>query len=127
MAKSRGRPKKGKGSHGPYLLEVEDSDLLGGGGIRLRQHRLARGWTMEKLAEAAGVSTGTIAAIENGKGYSPDMLQKLAGALKVTVGELFDIDPRPGKENSIWPIWSRATPHQKQRILDYAKGVVGEA
>ena len=121
--------KTGKGSRGPYRSrsDVTDPDKLGSGGIRLRQHRLARGWTLEVTAEKAGLSTGTIGEIESGNGgYSPTTLQKLATAFNVTVGELFDVDPRQeAASGSIWPIWRQATPAERQRITDLATGVVG--
>lgn len=121
--------KTSKGQRGPYTSrsDVKDPDQLGTGGIRLRQHRLFRGWTMEVTAERAGVSTGTIGEIEGGhKGYGPETLQKLADAFGITVGELFDVDPRqeaPG--GAFWPIWQQATPAERQRITDLATGVVG--
>lgn len=124
------KPKKtGKGSRGPYKSrsDVTDPDQLGSGGIRLRQHRLARGWTIEVTAERAGVSTGTIGEIEGGhKGYGPETLQKLADAFGVSIGELFDVDPRQdGAGGAIWPLWQQASQAERQRILDLATGVVG--
>lgn len=116
---------RGAGARGPYK-EVEDAERLGTGGIRLRQHRLSKFLTVEALAELAGVSGGTISGIENGKlGYSPDTLVALAGALETTVGSLFDVDPRDNGGSEIWPIWSRASGTERQRILDYSRGVVG--
>jgi transcriptional regulator with XRE-family HTH domain len=112
---------------GPYLREVEDSEALGTGGIRVRQHRLARMWSVERLADAAGLSQGTISSIESGKGgYSHLTLIKLAKALQTTVGALFDVDPRHGAGAVFWPLWNAATPAQRQRIIDYARGVVGK-
>ena len=118
-------PKRGRkpGPRGPYKSDVEDPELLGGGGIRLRQYRLMRGWTVEVTAERAGLSPGTISGIENGGGYSPATLMKLAKAFKTSIGILFDIDPRKGGE-SFWPIWNEADAPERQRIIDYAKGVV---
>lgn len=122
MAKTRGRK---PGPRGPYLQEVGDPDQLGTGGIRLRQHRLARAWTIEVLAEKANLSVGTISGIEGGTvGYSYISLKKLAKALETTVGALFDVDPRPGHAVEIWPLWSRASERQRQRMLDHAKGVM---
>src|SRR5262245_9704735 len=120
-------PRRGRkpGPRGPYKIdsEVHDPDALGGGGIRLRQHRLGRGWTVEITAERAGLSPGSISSIENGGGYSPETLIKLAKAFKTTVGSLFDIDPRKGGEG-LWPLWNEADAPERQRIVDYARGVV---
>lgn len=126
MAKKLGRP---PGLRGPYKTEsdVADPDKLGTGGIRLRQHRLSKGWTVDFLAERAEVSGGTISNIENADGgYSHVTLLKLAKALGTTVGALFDVDPREGRGREFWPVWQQASDPEKQRITDYAKGVVGE-
>ena len=122
MAK-RGRKPGPRGPYKNYKSDVTDPDSLGGGGIRLRQHRLARGWTVEVTAEKASVSPGTISTIENGGGYSPETLLKLAKAFKTTVGALFDVDPRKGGE-ALWPIWNEADAPERQRIIDHARGVV---
>lgn len=125
---SMGKGGKG-GLRGPYKTgpDVSDPNKVGTGGIRLRQHRLAKHWTVEMLAAQAGLSEGTISGIEAGKtGYSHETLLKLAKALKTTVGALFDVDPRGGPGNEIYPLWDRAKPNQRQRIIDYSKGVLGE-
>jgi transcriptional regulator with XRE-family HTH domain len=121
-------PKKGK--RGPYKSDVADPNQLGTGGIRLRQHRLSKGWTIEVLAREASLSDGTITGIEAGKlGYGHETLNKLAKALHVSVGALFDEDPRNKAADhvEIGPLWRRAKPDQRRRIADFAKGVVGEA
>jgi transcriptional regulator with XRE-family HTH domain len=56
----------------------------------LKKHRLARGWTQGELAEECGSSCQYIGALETqGKFPSPDMIQKLAAALKIDPTELF--------------------------------------
>lgn len=121
------KPAKGP-PRGPYRFrDVEDPNKLGTGGIRLRQHRLARAWTVRHLSELSGVPHGSISDIENSKGgYGPETLMKLAAALGTTVGALFDVDPREGTYREIWPLLNRAKPGQAQRIRDFAKGVLGE-
>lgn len=124
MAKKQmGRP---PGKRGPYKTDndVSDPDKVGAGGIRVRQHRLAKYMTVDALAAAAGVSGGLVSQIENGGGYSHTTLVKLARALGTTVGALFDVDPREGRGREFWPVWQQATDPEKQRITDYAKGVV---
>lgn len=122
--------KKSTRKPAPYKSEIIDSDQLGTGGIRLRQHRLARGWTLQVASDRTGVAKSTIQAIEAGKtGFGPDTLQKLAAGFNVTVGELFDVDPRPEAQGApggpFWPIWNRADKSQRQRITDIATGIVG--
>jgi transcriptional regulator with XRE-family HTH domain len=63
--------------------------------IRLRELRLAKGWTQAHLATAAGVTRATVNRIENGKPASIDLavLEKLADALGVDPGFLIARDP----------------------------------
>jgi len=59
-------------------------------GLRLREWRDRRGYSVRELAKRAGVAYVTVSRIENGH-MSPtvEMLEKLARALKVHVIELF--------------------------------------
>ncbi len=58
-------------------------------GMRLKQIREKRGWTQERLAEKVGVSRVTIARIETAnRKPSLELLERLAKALKVKVGDL---------------------------------------
>ena len=61
--------------------------------LNVQKLRLHHGWTQEELAEVSGLSRSYIAAIENQKiDKSPSMEAsvRLANALKVRIGELFD-------------------------------------
>lgn len=112
-------------ARGPYLKEVNDPDQVGQAGIRVRQHRLARAWTVAKLAEVADLSQGTISGIESAKsGYSADALEKLAAALETTVGGLFDVDPRPGKSGAALILYRKATKEQRSKLDEMAKIIV---
>jgi transcriptional regulator with XRE-family HTH domain len=61
--------------------------------VRIRELRLARGWSQEKLAVYAGVTRATLARLETGGRTSLDRsnvatLQAVARALGVSVAEL---------------------------------------
>jgi transcriptional regulator with XRE-family HTH domain len=58
-------------------------------GKRVRELRLARGWTQEQLAEQAGLTPVQLSRIENGWN-DPKMstIIRLAKALKVSCGDL---------------------------------------
>jgi transcriptional regulator with XRE-family HTH domain len=69
-------------------------DAMAAFGERLRGERRARGWTIERLAAASGVSRAMISKIERGES-SPTavVLGKLSAALELSVSEL--LAPRP--------------------------------
>jgi transcriptional regulator with XRE-family HTH domain len=59
-------------------------------GARIRELRDAKGWSQERLAEAAYLDRSYLAGIERGlRNPSVRSLLKIANALKVRVGELF--------------------------------------
>ncbi|MDD3435590.1 MAG: helix-turn-helix transcriptional regulator [Candidatus Gastranaerophilales bacterium] len=62
-------------------------------GKRIKIERIMRDWTIEKLAEEAGLGTSTIGQVENGSS-SPtlDTIEKLAKALDFKIHELLIFD-----------------------------------
>lgn len=70
-------------------------DLLGTLGSRVREARIARGWTMKELAAAAGLSVRFVGDVESGKGnISVLKLAGLAKALALPIAELLS-EPSP--------------------------------
>src|SRR5215470_2166074 len=65
-------------------------------GERLRGERRARGWPIERLAAASGVSRAMISKIERGES-SPTavVLGKLSAALELSISELLAGAPDP--------------------------------
>lgn len=65
--------------------------------LRLQELRAARNLTQSALAEAAGVRRATIVEIEGGKAsrVSLDVLERLAVALGVDPGDLFEREGKP--------------------------------
>jgi len=57
----------------------------------VRQVRLCRGWSQEKLAREAGLSYQTVIRTEAGKHMSELTMYRLARALDVDVDELRDV------------------------------------
>ena len=59
-------------------------------GLRVRDLRKARGWTLEQAAAQAGLARSTLSKIENGQ-MSPtyEALKKLAEGLAISVPQLF--------------------------------------
>jgi transcriptional regulator with XRE-family HTH domain len=59
-------------------------------GKRIRELRDAKGWSQERLAEAAYLDRSYLAGIESGsRNPSVRSLLKIANALRVRVGDLF--------------------------------------
>lgn len=58
--------------------------------IHIRQRRTARGWSQQKLAEAAAVAYGTVRAIESGAVTEPGVftVSSIAEALGLGVDDL---------------------------------------
>lgn len=71
---------------GGQEVDSEPLDL----GIRARELRKARDWTLEQAANQAGLARSTLSKIENGQ-MSPtyDALKKLAVGLQISVPQLF--------------------------------------
>ncbi len=108
---------------GPYVKRAKTHDFRVHGRIFLREWREFRQKTQEDLAEAAGVSTSTVTQIETGKmGWSPVTLRRLAKALKITPGQLLDIDPTG--EEAFWSLYGRADMKEREAIHDHAKVIV---
>ncbi len=68
-------------------------------GVRVRELRKARAWTLEQAAKKAGLARSTLSKIENGQ-MSPtyDALKKLAVGLQISIPQLFTA-PREGQIN----------------------------
>lgn len=67
---------------------------------RIKDLRVARGWSQEQLATIAGLSTRTIQRIENGDQASLDTLAAIASALGLQVNELsIPAQSSPSSEN----------------------------
>ncbi|GMO48657.1 MAG: hypothetical protein Pg6C_11270 [Treponemataceae bacterium] len=68
-------------------------------GKNLRENRRKCGFSQEKLAEKAGISTHYLAMMEISRNFpTSEILERLAGALQIEVYELFFIDHSPRAE-----------------------------
>ncbi len=81
--------------------------------------------TVDQLAEATGLSTGNISALENHRqGYSAQGLEKLAAALKATPSALLGINPLAEGAGSFWQLWERAKPEDRETLRIMAERLV---
>lgn len=82
----------------------------------IRKWRKHRRMTLEKLAEAAGMSTGNLSNIERGvTGYNQETLESLAMALGCHPAELLMRDP--GEPTPLWKLWDEASEMQRKQIV----------
>lgn len=73
-------------------------------GHTLREIREAQGSTLEDVAYLARTTASNLSRIERGRhGCSPDMLERIAQALGMTVAEIYrrDVDPEPGSSQGV--------------------------
>lgn len=60
-------------------------------GARLRAHRQRQGISLRQLARRVGMSPGGLSQLETGKSASIGSIRKVAGALDLSLDELFGI------------------------------------
>jgi transcriptional regulator with XRE-family HTH domain len=64
--------------------------------LNLKENRQKCGFTQEKLAEKAGISANYLSMIEVSRKFpTPEMLDRLANALKIETFQLFDASATP--------------------------------
>lgn len=71
-------------------------------GLRIRRLRQAKGQTQDELAENADVSQKHLGELERGRG-NPSLknLQRLADALGLSMGELFDMEQETKSDDAL--------------------------
>jgi transcriptional regulator with XRE-family HTH domain len=81
----------------------------------IREWRKHRGYTQGQLAEIAGMSVANLSRVETGdQQYTQDLLEALAEALTVEPATL--IMRLPSDASSIWSLWERASPAERQKF-----------
>ncbi|GAB3185876.1 XRE family transcriptional regulator [Nesterenkonia halophila] len=101
-------------------------DALAQVGLRLRAARTARGWTLDRLARAAGVSASTISRLESGRRQaSLELLLPLTRSLGIGVDDLIAVEPgdprvrRDGwrqEEMHVQPLSPESAPVQAMKL-----------
>lgn len=91
-------------------------------GSSIREARLARGLSLQRVADAAGLSVGLLSQVERGiSSPSVRVLRAICGALGVTVQSLFGEDGAALSESR-----HVMRPYQRRRLDLGAKGIVKE-
>jgi transcriptional regulator with XRE-family HTH domain len=93
-------------------------------GDRVRQLRAMRRLTQEELAERAGITWHFVSGIERGvKGATLDTLLAIAGALDVTLSELFlDVDrPLPVHTDRLTTLLAGSSRERQLAVLRFVE------
>ncbi len=112
----------------PYLLAMTI-------GIQIRHFRKKQGVTQAELAKKVGVKQYSITRWEKGHNSpTPEVLAKIAQALKVAVGDLYEVNgkdvaaERKGegsrREAQIQKIFRELPPADQRALLKQAKGLI---
>lgn len=81
---------------GPYRIKFKPTPH---GWPKIAEWRVYFQWTQVELAQRAGLAVGTVSGIEAQKvGFGQESLEKLARAFGISVGVLFDINPKQHPE-----------------------------
>jgi transcriptional regulator with XRE-family HTH domain len=77
-------------------MAIEEANIRDILAINIKENRRKCGFSQEKLAEKAGISTPFLAMIEVSRKFpTPDVLDRLAGALNIKTYQLFAVPPSP--------------------------------
>lgn len=90
----------------------------------IRAWRKKRGYTLERVADAAGMDKGNLSKIERRvMRANLEQLERIADALECSSSDLLMNDPE--KPGEVLEAWSRANSHQKAQIRAVAEAIVG--
>jgi transcriptional regulator with XRE-family HTH domain len=93
--------------------------------LNLKEHRQRYGLTQEKLAEKAGISANYLSMVEVSKKFpTPEMLDRLANALKIETFQLFDASATP--EGALIHIERSIINNIKQAIKESVRESINE-
>jgi transcriptional regulator with XRE-family HTH domain len=76
--------------------EIEEKNIRTILARNIKENRRKNGFSQEKLAEKAGISTPFVAMIEVSRKFpTPEVLDRIAGALNIETWQLFAVPPSP--------------------------------
>jgi transcriptional regulator with XRE-family HTH domain len=95
-------------------------------GERITHFRSAKGYTVNKLANMAGVSQSYLRDIELGKNNNPgiDVLDCLCNALEITLKDFFDVDNTlPFNDDPLQKEIFKLTPSQRNHLYIFLQSM----
>jgi transcriptional regulator with XRE-family HTH domain len=89
----------------------------------IRQWRLHRGYSLDKLAQMVPMDKSNLSKVERGiLPYNQEMLEHLAEALMTDPASLLMRDP--SQSEALWSIWERASPGERAQIESVASALI---
>ncbi|MCL2443929.1 MAG: helix-turn-helix transcriptional regulator [Treponema sp.] len=80
-------------------MDLRDANIRDILAANMKENRRKSGFSQERLAEKAGISTPFVAMIEASRKFpTPDVLDKIANALNIKTWQLFTVSPNPEDE-----------------------------
>ena len=77
-------------------MELKEDNIRDILAKNIKENRRKNGLSQDKLAEKAGISTPFVAMIEVSRKFpTPDVLDRIAGALNIKTWQLFAVPPSP--------------------------------
>jgi len=80
-------------------MELNEDNIRNILARNIKENRRKNGFSQDKLAEKAGISTPFVAMIEVSRKFpTPDVLDRIANALNIKTWQLFAVQPSLGEE-----------------------------
>jgi transcriptional regulator with XRE-family HTH domain len=95
-------------------------------GERITHFRCAKGYTVNKLANMAGVSQSNLRDIELGNNSNPtiELLDCLCDAMGITLKEFFDVDNDfPSGDDPLQKEIFKLSPNQRENLYAFLKSM----
>jgi transcriptional regulator with XRE-family HTH domain len=105
------------------IVEPNIRDILAS---NIKENRRKCGFSQEKLAEKAGISTPFVAMIEVSRKFpTPDVLDRIAGALNIKTYQLFAVPASP--EEAMEQLCRDIVSEIKQTVGESVTGAIKES
>ena len=106
-------------------MEIDDANIRDILARNIKENRRKNSLSQEKLAEKAGISTPFIAMIEVSRKFpSPEVLDRIAGALNIKTYQLFTVPTSP--EEAMQRLHQSIIRDIDQHIAEAVKKAVAE-
>jgi len=106
-------------------MEIDELNIRDILAKNIKENRRKNGFSQEKLAEKAGISTPFVAMIEVSRKFpTPDVLDRIANALNIKTYQLFTVSPSP--EDAMEQLRMSIVKDIDQVVADAVKKAIAE-